>query len=244
MDKQHAMDVLNSKQLHNVVALFEKYAQTPGAVDICVKDLDFSGLQIGYSKGGKEAIFNLAFPNPLENFEGIRDALIALLGEEAPNGAQPNQNLQGNSNPQQGFGPQAQGFNPHNPQGSFNPQGFAQQGGFNPQAQHPFGGYAPFGAQGPQGANPQQSFNPQGFQGFAQQGMPFAHHGMFMFGFVPLWGFGPMGFHAHNPQWGFDPQGFGPQNVFNPQGQGFNPQHQHPQDSAQPAQAQPAQPQD
>ncbi|GMB96554.1 hypothetical protein NHP22001_11430 [Helicobacter sp. NHP22-001] len=40
MDKQHALDVLNSKQLHNVVKLFEKYAQVPGAANIYVKDLE------------------------------------------------------------------------------------------------------------------------------------------------------------------------------------------------------------
>lgn len=236
MDKQHALNVLNSKQLHNVVKLFEKYAQVFGATNICVKDLDLSGLQIGYSKEGKEKIFNLAFPNPLENFEGIRDALIALLGEEAAAQEQPNPQ----QNQEQGFGPQAQGFNPHNP------QGFSQQSGFNPQAQHPFSAYAPFGAQSPRGANPQQGFNPQtqGFQGLGPQGMPFAApQGMFMFGFMPFWGFGPMGFHAHNPQWGFNPQGFNPQ-AQHPQ-PGFDPQNQnHLTESAQPPHPQPTQSKD
>ncbi|WP_286349030.1 hypothetical protein [Helicobacter felistomachi] len=221
--------------------LFEKYAQVFGATDICVKDLDLSGLQIGYSKEGKEKIFNLAFPNPLENFEGIRDALIALLGEEAAAQEQPNPQ----QNQQQGFGPQAQGFNPHNP------QGFSQQSGFNPQAQHPFSAHAPFGAQSPRGANPQQGFNPQtqGFQGLGPQAMPF----------------GPMGFHAHNPQWGFNPQGFnpqaqhpqpgfdpqhpqggfGPQSDLAPQAQGFDPQNQnHLTESAQPPHPQPTQSKD
>ncbi|WP_104691262.1 DUF2470 domain-containing protein [Helicobacter heilmannii] len=205
MDKQHALNVLNSKQHNNVVKLFEKYAQVPEATDICVKDLDFSGLQIAYSKERQEKTFNLAFPNPIENFEGIREVLIALLGEEAAAQEQTNfqQNPQWGFNPM-GFGPQAQGFNPHNPQG------------FGPQGQHPFGS-APFGAQG---ANPQQGFNPH-FQGFGPHGMPL--HSMFMFGILPFWGFGHMGFHAPHAQAGFNPMGFGPQ------AQGFNPQSQYPQ---------------
>ncbi|GMB96555.1 hypothetical protein [Helicobacter sp. NHP22-001] len=221
------------------------------------------GLQIAYTKEGQEEVFNLAFPHTLENFEGIRDALIALLGEDAGVDAQNmHQNPQWGFGPM-GFGPQAQSFDPHNPQGGFNPQGFGPQSGFNLQAQHPFSGYASFGAQGPQGATPQQGFNPQaqGFQGFGAQGMPFAPHGMFMFGFMPFWGFGPMDFHAQAPQWGFNPQGQIPQNGFDPQSpqQGFNPQNpqggfgpqaqgfspQHPQNRlTESAQAQQAQPRD
>ncbi|CRI32246.1 DUF2470 domain-containing protein [Helicobacter ailurogastricus] len=202
MDKQHALNVLNSKQLHNVVRLFEKYAQVPGATNICVKDLDFQGLQIAYAKEGQEEVFSLAFPHTLENFEGIRDALIALLGEDAPSAAQGHQNAQ--QNPQEGSN---------------------LQNGFGPQGQHPFGAYAPFGAQ-----HPQWGFGPQvqGFQGFGP-------HGMFMFGFMPFWGFGPMGF----LQWGFNPQGQNPQQGFHPQA--FGPQSQSPQDGTQPAQPQPAQ---
>ncbi|BDQ28721.1 hypothetical protein ASB7_05580 [Helicobacter ailurogastricus] len=238
MDKQHALNVLNSKQLHNVVRLFEKYAQVPGATNICVKDLDFQGLQIAYAKEGQEEVFSLAFPHTLENFEGIRDALIALLGEDAPSAAQGHQNAQ--QNPQEGSN---------------------LQNGFGPQGQHPFGAYAPFGAQhpqwgpnhqspqwgpnhqspqwgpnhqspqwGPNHQSPQWGFGPQvqGFQGFGP-------HGMFMFGFMPFWGFGPMGF----LQWGFNPQGQNPQQGFHPQA--FGPQSQSPQDGTQPAQPQPAQ---
>ncbi|CRF41159.1 DUF2470 domain-containing protein [Helicobacter ailurogastricus] len=211
MDKQHALNVLNSKQLHNVVKLFEKYAQVPGATNICVKDLDFQGLQIAYAKEGQEEVFSLAFPHTLKNFEGIRDALIALLGEDAPSAAQGHQNAQ------------------QNPQESSNPQN-----GFGPQGQHPFGAYAHFGAQhpqwGPNHQSPQWGFGPQvqGFQGFGP-------HGMFMFGFMPFCGFGPMGF----LQWGFNPQGQNPQQGFHPQA--FGPQSQSPQDGTQPAQPQPAQ---
>ncbi|WP_104742128.1 DUF2470 domain-containing protein [Helicobacter ailurogastricus] len=211
MDKQHALNVLNSKQLHNVVKLFEKYAQVPGATNICVKDLDFQGLQIAYAKEGQEEVFSLAFPHTLKNFEGIRDALIALLGEDAPSAAQGHQNAQ--QNPQEGSN---------------------LQNGFGPQGQHPFGAYVPFGAQhpqwGPNHQSPQWGFGPQvqGFQGFGP-------HGMFMFGFMPFWGFAPMGF----LQWGFNPQGQNPQQDFHPQA--FGPQSQSPQDGTQPAQPQPAQ---
>ncbi|TSA86309.1 DUF2470 domain-containing protein [Helicobacter mehlei] len=198
MDKQHALDILNSKQLDNVLKLFEKYASVQWASNVHVQDISLSEMEIAYTKEGKQEVFRLAFPYPLDSFEGIRDALIALLGPDASNVSDSYQSCHTENQHQQNhFGSGAQGS--FGPQG--NPGNWGHQGYFGPQAggfagQHPFNTSCGFnGSYGPWGM-------PFGFT-------PFPYFGMFVMGFVPF-GFHPMPQH-------FNPQAhFGPQSGFHP----------------------------
>ncbi|WP_104733356.1 DUF2470 domain-containing protein [Helicobacter felis] len=209
MDKKHAMEILNSKQLVNLVKLLEKEG-VQNATEVQVQDLNLTEMKIAYSKEGKQEVLTLKFPKKLENFEGIRDALISMLGIDAQ-ASQEAPHAQGfqNADPNAHFGAHAgnfQGqmpFNQHGPAQGFN-HGFGahqgQQPHFGPQAGG-FQGQMPFNQHGPA-----HGFNHAGF------GMPFHGFppvcGMFVWGFVPFYGFPMGGFqHHHAHMGGFSPMG-------------------------------------
>ncbi|WP_104682839.1 DUF2470 domain-containing protein [Helicobacter felis] len=177
MDKKHAMEILNSKQLVNLVKLLEKEG-VHNATEVQVQDLNLTEMKIAYSKEDKQEVLTLKFPKKLENFEGIRDALISMLGIDAQ-ASQEAPHAQGfqNADPNAHFGAHAgnfQGqmpFNQHGPAHGFGHAGFGM----------PFHGFPPVCGMFVWGFVP--------FCGFPMGG--FQHH------HAHMGGFSPMGNHAH-----------------------------------------------
>ncbi|WP_121756487.1 DUF2470 domain-containing protein [Helicobacter felis] len=177
MDKKHAMEILNSKQLVNLVKLLEKEG-VQNATEVQVQDLNLTEMKIAYSKEGKQEVLTLKFPKKLENFEGIRDALISMLGIDAQ-ASQDAPHAQGfqNADPNAHFGAHAGNFQGQMP---FNQHGPAQ--GFNHASfGMPFHGFPPVCGMFVWGFVP--------FCGFPMGG--FQHH------HAHMGGFSPMGNHAH-----------------------------------------------
>ncbi len=194
MDKQHALAILNSKQLENVLKLFEKYAQVQGASGVHVQDISLSGMEIAYTKEGKQEVFKLAFPYQLDDFEGIRDAIITLLGPDAPNATDSYSSCHTESQRQQN-GSRSEA------QDSFGGHQGSQAGGFE--------GHAPYGFNGACGS----CGMPFGFA-------PFPHYGMFVMGFMPF-GFHPMAQHFnHQASFGGSQAGGPQQDKRTPHAQG------------------------
>ncbi|WP_104749285.1 DUF2470 domain-containing protein [Helicobacter cynogastricus] len=177
MDKKHAMEILNSKQINNVIKLLEKEG-VQNATEVQVQDLNLTEMKIAYSKESKQEVLTLKFPKKLENFEGIRDALISMLGIDAQ-ASQEAPHAQGfqNANPNAHFGAHAGNFQGQMPFGQhgaahgFNHAGFGM----------PFHGFPPVCGMFVCGFVP--------FCGFPMGG--FQHH------HAHMGGFSPMGNHAH-----------------------------------------------